>query len=70
MNIRMLTAILKELPATTVFKLGFANPHSYRGYYHQLGLKPLDDVKVTTMIEALMMPMVTPIAVGKVATTS
>jgi hypothetical protein len=53
MNIKMLTAILKELPTDTVFKLGFANPHSYRGYYHQLGLEPLDDIKVTTMIEAL-----------------
>ena len=40
----------KENPNKTV-PLGFHNPHSYRGYYSELGFEPRENVKIKTMLK-------------------
>lgn len=41
----------KESP-DTVLRLGFARPHSYRGYYDQLAFEPREAVTVGSMLAA------------------
>ena len=36
-----------------VLKLGFLNPHSYRGYYEQLAFEPAPNVRVGDMLVAV-----------------
>ena len=51
----MLEALIEELSrenSDTVCKVGFSNPHSYRGYYDQLAFEPADNVSVGSMLEA------------------
>ena len=43
---------LKELNPKTIFKDGFHNPHSYRGFYEQLAFEPKEDVSVEDMLSA------------------
>jgi len=42
--------IFKELPPHIVFEEGFDSPHSYRGYYSELGLEPASNVTVKNML--------------------
>lgn len=35
-----------------VLPIGFANPHSYRGYYDQLAFEPVADIKIGDMLTA------------------
>lgn len=50
MNIKELIKTLKQLPKEQSFAKGFSNPHSYRGYYDELGVEPTKDVTVEDMI--------------------
>lgn len=43
---------LAALPPTLVMPLGFAHPHSYRGYYEQLAFETRRDVTVGSMLDA------------------
>lgn len=47
----LITALEAEDPAR-VLPLGFANPHSYRGYYEQLAFEPAADVTIGDMLKA------------------
>lgn len=42
----------KEKDPERVVPLGFARPHSYRGYYEDLAFEPAENVTVRSMLEA------------------
>src|SRR5688572_31200490 len=51
-----LDAIIEELEkhdAGKIVRDGFANPHSYRGYYSEIAVEPADYVTVGSMLECL-----------------
>jgi hypothetical protein len=52
MMLRDLILSLRAQPADKRLKLGFANPHSYRGYYNELAFEPKKDVTVGEMLAA------------------
>ena len=43
---------LEKANPDIVCKVGFNNPHSYRGYYDQLAFEPVEDITVGEMLEA------------------
>ena len=45
-----LIAELKRHDPNKVLKLGFKNPHSYRGYYDQLAFEPAENVTIGSML--------------------
>lgn len=52
LNLGELIAALEAEDPTRTLPLGFANPHSYRGYYDQLAFEPAENVTVGSMLEA------------------
>ncbi len=50
MNLGKLIDKLTELPQDGIVAKGFGEPHSYRGYYEQLGFTPVENVSVKAMI--------------------
>ncbi|MFB8071112.1 hypothetical protein [Streptomyces californicus] len=46
-----LIEMLEAADPDTVVKHGFTNPHSYRGYYHDLAFEPASNVRVGDMLE-------------------
>ncbi len=42
--------VLEDEPADKRVKVGFKNPHSYRGYYHDLAFEVTEDVTVGEML--------------------
>lgn len=52
MNLGDLITALESIPPDTVALNGFANPHSYRGYYDQLAFEPESNVTVAAMLAA------------------
>ncbi len=53
MTLSSVIAGLRDLPRTAKVRRGFANPHSYRGYYEELAVEPAEAVSVASMIQAL-----------------
>ena len=47
-----LIEILKRADQSAIVPHGFANPHSYRGYYERLAFEPADGVTVASMLLA------------------
>jgi hypothetical protein len=47
----IITRLEQEDP-NRVLPIGFANPHSYRGYYEQLAFEPVRDISVGDMLTA------------------
>ena len=47
----LIAALEREDPSQVV-PVGFKNPHSYRGYYHDLAFEPALNVTVGEMLEA------------------
>lgn len=47
-----LIAALSAVDGARTVKLGFGNPHSYRGYYEQLAFEPVADTTVADMLAA------------------
>lgn len=43
---------LEKYDLENVVRFGFANPHSYRGYYHELAFEPANNVSVGDMLAA------------------
>lgn len=52
-SLKELIEIFKECPEGVVFKRGFEDAHSYRGYYDQLAVEPTEGTKIEDMIETL-----------------
>ena len=52
MTLRELIDFLTDKDADIVAKIGFANPHSYRGYYDELAFEPAENVTVGKMLES------------------
>ena len=50
MYLRELINELERHDPTKVVPLGFANPHSYRGYYNDLAFEPAHDVTIGSML--------------------
>jgi hypothetical protein len=50
MTLGELIALLEARDPEQVVPLGFGNPHSYRGYYHELGFEPVRNVTVGAML--------------------
>lgn len=48
---QLITRLAGEHPDQVV-PIGFANPHSYRGFYHELAFEPAPTVTVGAMVEA------------------
>ena len=51
MMLRELIAKLKGHDPAKVVRLGFRNPHSYRGDYHSLAFEPAENVPVGEMLQ-------------------
>jgi len=51
-TIDALLEALKELPQNAFVTRGFANPHSYRGYYEELGVEPAEST-IQHMVDVL-----------------
>jgi hypothetical protein len=49
--LKELIEILSKERHDKVLKLGFAEPHSYRGYYADLAFEPVENVTVESMLE-------------------
>jgi hypothetical protein len=47
-----LIARLEREDPTRVLPIGFADPHSYRGYYHELAFEPRRNIAIGDMLEA------------------
>lgn len=43
---------LEREDPTRVLPVGFAEPHSYRGYYHELAFEPRRDITIGEMLDA------------------
>lgn len=52
MTLGELIAALEAADPNQTVKHGFNNPHSYRGYYHELAFEPTRDVTVREMLDA------------------
>lgn len=52
MNLKSLIEELEKLPPGDIPPIGFANPHSYRGYYDELAFEPTKNVSFGEMLEA------------------
>lgn len=52
MNLDQLIAKLEELPQDEAPPVGFANPHSYRGFYDELAFEPTQGVTFWQMLVA------------------
>jgi hypothetical protein len=52
MTLGELIEALKQEDPARVIKLGFNEPHSYRGYYERLAFEPRENVSVGSMLEA------------------
>lgn len=50
MPLRDLIAALERLDPDLVVPLGFAEPHSYRGYYDELAFEPRENVTIGAML--------------------
>jgi ABC-type cobalt transport system substrate-binding protein len=50
MTLKELIAYLEKEDPAKVAPLGFASPHSYRGYYDQLAFEPAENVTVGSML--------------------
>ncbi|MFE3123708.1 hypothetical protein ACFXHD_09835 [Streptomyces hydrogenans] len=50
MTLEELIATLEAADPTLVLPYGFTNPHSYRGYYHELAFEPATDIMVGSML--------------------
>lgn len=50
MMLYQLIGVLEEADPDSVVKLGFHNPHSYRGYYEDLAFEPALNVRVGDML--------------------
>lgn len=53
MNIGQLLTLLNNYPKDRVCYLGFAEPHSYRGYYDEAAVEPATNVTIGSMIDCL-----------------
>ena len=51
MNLGELIEQLKQYNPNTKVKLGFGNPHSYRGYYHDLAFEPVEYTTIGEMLK-------------------
>lgn len=47
-----LIAYLESADQTKTVRIGFSNPHSYRGYYHDLAFEPVANIRVSEMLAA------------------
>jgi len=45
-------ARLEQEDPTRILPIGFANPHSYRGYYEQLAFEPVRDISIGDVLAA------------------
>lgn len=54
MNLGQLIHRLQAADHDKVCRLGFHNPHSYRGYYEDLALEPCQDVSVRDMLTSAL----------------
>lgn len=52
MTLGMLIEELRKHDRNKVVRHGFANPHSYRGYYHDLAFEPKVHVTIGEMLDA------------------
>lgn len=50
MNLGELIAALESADPEHVVAVGFANPHSYRGWYDELAFEPAENVTVASML--------------------
>ncbi|MFE4658132.1 hypothetical protein ACFRFJ_15785 [Streptomyces hydrogenans] len=50
MTLEELITTLEAADPTLVLPYGFTNPHSYRGYYHELAFEPATDITVGSML--------------------
>jgi len=51
MRLRELIQVLSKVDPDRVLKNGFGGPHSYRGYYSDLGFNPQTNVRVGDMLD-------------------
>jgi len=52
MILKHLIARLEDAYPEHIVRVGFNNPHSYRGYYEDLAFKPVENITVREMLEA------------------
>lgn len=52
MTLGELIDALKKVPSDRVVPLGFAHPHSYRGFYDELAFEPAKNTTVKAMLDA------------------
>lgn len=52
MKLGTLIEALKKADQNLVVELGFANPHSYRGWYEEVAFEPAENVTVASMLES------------------
>lgn len=52
MNLGEIIEVLEKCDPELVVLNGFANPHSYRGFYHDLSFEPMGRITVGEMLEA------------------
>jgi hypothetical protein len=52
MLLKELIEKLDSYPRSNKVKIGFENPHSYRGYYEELAFSPVEDTTVGAMLDA------------------
>lgn len=54
MKLKELIAALEQHDPEQPVAVGFANPHSYRGYYHELAFEPVADTTIGAMLVAAL----------------
>lgn len=52
LSLGQLIARLEEADPNLVLPLGFAEPHSFRGYYDELAFEPRNDIRIGDMLDA------------------
>ena len=52
MYLKELIEILEKQDPATPARVGFGNPHSYRGYYDQLAFEPVENTTAGAMLAA------------------
>lgn len=52
MTLKELIDFLEERDPSIIVPVGFANPHSYRGYYERLAFEPKDHTTIGEMLAA------------------
>lgn len=50
MKLKELIDCLEKLEPKLILPIGFNNPHSYRGYYAQLGFEPAKNISIGEML--------------------